>query len=162
MTLPETVGTASAEAMAPQPEAPQPELSQPEASQPEASQPEAPQPEAPRQTEENNSPSNKAIYDLLVSLQRSHQKVEERVLALEQTQLASATDAEQEVSAANANHPSNAGEEFIGAIDQGTTSSRSLIFNKDGEPVASHQVEFRQIYPHPGYVLIWHSCVRTH
>ena len=40
---------------------------------------------------------------------------------------------------------------FIGSIDQGTTSSRFLIFNKSGEPVASHQVEFSQIYPHPGY-----------
>jgi glycerol kinase len=29
--------------------------------------------------------------------------------------------------------------EFIGSIDQGTTSSRFLIFNKAGEPVASHQ-----------------------
>ncbi|KAJ5105344.1 Glycerol kinase, partial [Penicillium alfredii] len=42
---------------------------------------------------------------------------------------------------------------FVGSIDQGTTSTRFLIFNRDGEPVASHQVEFRQIYPHPG----WHE-----
>ena len=28
---------------------------------------------------------------------------------------------------------------FVGAIDQGTTSSRFLIFNKEGEPVAEHQ-----------------------
>ena len=41
-------------------------------------------------------------------------------------------------------------ESFIGSIDQGTTSSRFLIFNKRGEPVASHQLEFKQIYPHPG------------
>jgi glycerol kinase len=41
---------------------------------------------------------------------------------------------------------------FVGSIDQGTTSSRFLIFNKEGEPVASHQVEFTQIYPNPGYV----------
>jgi glycerol kinase len=41
-------------------------------------------------------------------------------------------------------------EHFIGSIDQGTTSSRFLIFNKAGEPVASHQLEFKQIYPHPG------------
>jgi glycerol kinase len=41
---------------------------------------------------------------------------------------------------------------FVGSIDQGTTSSRFLIFNRDGEPVASHQVEFTQIYPNPGYV----------
>jgi glycerol kinase len=39
---------------------------------------------------------------------------------------------------------------FIGSIDQGTTSTRFLIFNREGEPVASHQVEFKQIYPQPG------------
>ncbi|KAJ5322938.1 Glycerol kinase [Penicillium brevicompactum] len=44
-------------------------------------------------------------------------------------------------------------ETFVGAIDQGTTSTRFLIFNRDGEPVVSHQVEFGQIYPHPG----WHE-----
>lgn len=42
---------------------------------------------------------------------------------------------------------------FVGAIDQGTTSSRFLIFNEQGEPVASHQLEFPQYYPHPG----WHE-----
>jgi len=40
---------------------------------------------------------------------------------------------------------------FIGSIDQGTTSTRFLIFNGTGQPVASHQVEFKQMYPHPGY-----------
>lgn len=44
-------------------------------------------------------------------------------------------------------------ESFIGSIDQGTTSTRFLIFNKDGEPVASHQIEFSQIYPQSGFVL---------
>lgn len=43
-------------------------------------------------------------------------------------------------------------ESFVGSIDQGTTSTRFLIFNRDGEPVASHQVEFEQIYPNPGYL----------
>ncbi|KAF5127461.1 Glycerol kinase [Metarhizium anisopliae] len=42
---------------------------------------------------------------------------------------------------------------FIGAIDQGTTSTRFLIFNKNGEVVALHQLEFKQIYPNPG----WHE-----
>jgi glycerol kinase len=41
-------------------------------------------------------------------------------------------------------------ESFIGSIDQGTTSSRFLIFNRDGDPVASHQLEFKQYYPQPG------------
>ena len=39
---------------------------------------------------------------------------------------------------------------FIGSIDQGTTSSRFLIFDKAGNPVASHQIEFQQLYPHSG------------
>jgi glycerol kinase len=42
-------------------------------------------------------------------------------------------------------------ETFIGAIDQGTTSSRFLIFNKAGELIAQHQIEFQQFYPQPGY-----------
>ncbi|KAK6607694.1 glycerol kinase [Botrytis cinerea] len=50
-------------------------------------------------------------------------------------------------------------ESFIGSIDQGTTSTRFLIFNKDGEPVASHQVEFSQIYPESGLLTMkrWHE-----
>lgn len=43
-------------------------------------------------------------------------------------------------------------EVFVGSIDQGTTSTRFLIFDKAGEPVAVHQEEFTQIYPNPGSV----------
>ena len=43
---------------------------------------------------------------------------------------------------------------FIGSIDQGTTSTRFLIFDGTGNPVASHQIEFKQMYPHPGYASI--------
>jgi len=39
---------------------------------------------------------------------------------------------------------------FIGAIDQGTTSSRFIIFDGVGVPVAMHQIEFKQHYPHSG------------
>jgi hypothetical protein len=39
---------------------------------------------------------------------------------------------------------------FIGSIDCGTTSSRFLIFNGEGLPVASHQIEFPNIYPQSG------------
>lgn len=39
---------------------------------------------------------------------------------------------------------------FIGAIDQGTTSTRFLIFNQNGEVVSLHQLEFKQMYPNPG------------
>jgi glycerol kinase len=45
----------------------------------------------------------------------------------------------------------NSDEVFVGSIDNGTTSSRFLIFDTKGNPVASHQVEFKQMYPHPGY-----------
>lgn len=40
--------------------------------------------------------------------------------------------------------------QYVAAIDQGTTSSRFLIFDKEGMPHASHQVEFEQLYPHAG------------
>jgi glycerol kinase len=41
---------------------------------------------------------------------------------------------------------------LIAAIDQGTTSSRCILFNHQGQIVASHQEEHRQIYPQPGWV----------
>ena len=42
--------------------------------------------------------------------------------------------------------------DFILAIDQGTTSCRSIIFNKTGTIVSSAQKEISQIFPHPGWV----------
>jgi glycerol kinase len=41
---------------------------------------------------------------------------------------------------------------FLMALDQGTTSSRAIVFNDVGLPVASAQREFQQHYPHPGWV----------
>ncbi len=41
---------------------------------------------------------------------------------------------------------------FILAIDQGTTSSRAILFDHDGKPHAIAQQEFRQIFPQPGWV----------
>lgn len=41
---------------------------------------------------------------------------------------------------------------YILAIDQGTTSSRAILFNKSGEIISSAQQEFEQIYPQPGWV----------
>lgn len=41
---------------------------------------------------------------------------------------------------------------FIGSIDQGTTSTRFIIFDGVGEPVAQHQIEFTQKYPQSGLV----------
>lgn len=43
-------------------------------------------------------------------------------------------------------------EEYVGAIDQGTTSSRFILFDKLGQIKFVHQVEFTQHYPHPGWV----------
>jgi glycerol kinase len=43
-------------------------------------------------------------------------------------------------------------ERYIAAIDQGTTSSRCMIFNEAGAVAASAQVEHRQHYPKPGWV----------
>lgn len=53
-------------------------------------------------------------------------------------------------------------ETYIMAIDQGTTSSRAIIYNKKGQQVASSQKEFTQYFPHEGWVEhnaneIWNS-----
>jgi len=42
--------------------------------------------------------------------------------------------------------------DFILSLDQGTTSSRAIVFDRNGLPVATSQKEFRQIYPKPGWV----------
>ncbi|HET9146763.1 MAG TPA: FGGY family carbohydrate kinase, partial [Acetobacteraceae bacterium] len=41
---------------------------------------------------------------------------------------------------------------FVGAIDQGTTSSRFILFDRQGGIVSIAQKEHRQIYPKPGWV----------
>ena len=41
---------------------------------------------------------------------------------------------------------------YIAAIDQGTTSTRCILFGRNGLPVATAQQEHRQIYPRPGWV----------
>jgi glycerol kinase len=56
--------------------------------------------------------------------------------------------------------------DFLLAIDQGTTSSRAILFDGALKPVAAAQQEFRQIYPAPGHVEhdpeeIWTSVVAT-
>lgn len=42
--------------------------------------------------------------------------------------------------------------QYIGAIDQGTTSTRFIVFDRAGKIIASAQEEHRQIYPKPGWV----------
>ena len=55
---------------------------------------------------------------------------------------------------------------MILALDQGTTSSRAIIFDAQGQPMASAQAEFAQIYPQSGWVehnpqAIWESQLAT-
>ena len=55
---------------------------------------------------------------------------------------------------------------YILALDQGTSSSRSIVFKPDGSVLTVAQQEFRQIYPHPGWVEhdpqeIWTSQLAT-
>ena len=42
--------------------------------------------------------------------------------------------------------------DYVAALDQGTTSTRFIVFNRAGRPVASAQKEHEQIYPQPGWV----------
>jgi len=56
--------------------------------------------------------------------------------------------------------------EYVLALDQGTTSSRAILFNHQGEIVSTAQQEFPQIYPQPGWVehdpeAIWDSQLTT-
>ncbi|MDA3850156.1 MAG: glycerol kinase GlpK [Spirochaetaceae bacterium] len=53
--------------------------------------------------------------------------------------------------------------QYIGALDQGTTSTRFILFDHSGEIVSSSQKEHSQIYPKPGWVEhnpkeIWQNC----
>ncbi len=53
-------------------------------------------------------------------------------------------------------------EDYVLALDQGTTSSRAILFDKSGQPVHIAQQEFEQLYPQPGWVEhrpedIWNS-----
>jgi glycerol kinase len=55
---------------------------------------------------------------------------------------------------------------YVLALDQGTTSSRAILFGHDGRAVASAQQEFPQIYPKPGHVehdpeAIWSSQLQV-
>lgn len=55
---------------------------------------------------------------------------------------------------------------FILSLDQGTTSSRAILFNQDAEIVAVGQREFEQIYPKPGWVehdaaQIWETQIES-
>ena len=46
----------------------------------------------------------------------------------------------------------NINDKYILALDQGTTSSRAIVFNQTGTVIGSKQIAFNQIYPKPGWV----------
>jgi len=55
---------------------------------------------------------------------------------------------------------------YVLALDQGTTSSRSILFNRKGSVVSQSQQEFPQLFPSPGHVehdpeAIWKSQLKT-
>lgn len=55
---------------------------------------------------------------------------------------------------------------YLLAIDQGTTSSRAIIFSREGKAVSSAQYDFEQHYPHDGWVEhdpeeIWQTSLRS-
>src|SRR6185312_2039795 len=60
-------------------------------------------------------------------------------------------------------------ESFILAINQGTTNTRAIIFSTAGKIISQHQLEFKQYFPHDGWVEhdpeeIWQSvlvCCKT-
>ena len=41
---------------------------------------------------------------------------------------------------------------YVLALDQGTTSSRAIVFDLEGKPLAQAQQEFTQHFPQPGWV----------
>ncbi|MGC9313566.1 MAG: FGGY family carbohydrate kinase, partial [Sediminispirochaetaceae bacterium] len=41
---------------------------------------------------------------------------------------------------------------YVGAIDQGTTSTRFILFDHGGQIIASHQLEHKQYFPQAGWV----------
>ena len=55
---------------------------------------------------------------------------------------------------------------YLLAIDQGTTSSRAIVFSSAGKRVASAQQEFRQFFPQDGWVEhdgeeLWQSTLQV-
>ena len=42
--------------------------------------------------------------------------------------------------------------DYVGAVDQGTTSSRFMLFDHGGNEVGRHQLEHQQIFPQAGWV----------
>eukprot|EP00752_Nemacystus_decipiens_P007537 g6736.t1 len=65
--------------------------------------------------------------------------------------------------------PSHESSKYVASIDQGTSSSRCIVFGQDGRIVSEHQMEHEQFYPEPGRVEhdadeIWRNvemCVKS-
>jgi hypothetical protein len=92
------------------------------------------------------SSNDESLRSLVANLQQRQVELEERLKELERH-----TDEAKHTTSSD-DTPSKTEDlsDLIGAIDQGTTSSRFLVFNRKGEPIALHQEEFKQIYPNPG------------
>lgn len=103
----------------------------------------------------SSGPTNQQIFELLLSLQQNNAKLEARLNEIEQVK----SPGFEVVTQKDWQNSDDSSSEFIGAIDQGTTSSRFLIFNTQGEPIAQHQMEFKQIYPNSGYVIVLLSTI---
>ncbi len=54
--------------------------------------------------------------------------------------------------AANSSAANELAGQYVAAIDQGTTSTRCIIFDRSGRAIGAHQLEHRQIYPQAGWV----------
>lgn len=54
--------------------------------------------------------------------------------------------------AGNINMTSSSSAYYVASIDQGTSSSRCIVFGRDGGIVSEHQMEHEQFYPRPGCV----------
>ena len=70
------------------------------------------------------------------------------------------------VRALSSKSSSSSSKKFVGALDQGTSSTRFVIFDEQGEIVTSAQREHKQIYPKPGWVEhkaeeIWQNSVNV-
>ena len=56
--------------------------------------------------------------------------------------------------------------QYILALDQATSSTRTIVFGPDAAPLVTAQQEFKQIYPHPGWIEhdprdLWQTTLTT-
>ena len=79
-----------------------------------------------------------------------HDNVEEEYIPQTDMYVYRSHDGRRSIIQAEESREDNLNERFLGAIDQGTTSSRFIIFDCTGNPIAKYQLEFRQIHERSG------------